>query len=121
MNYSALANKTVKLLTRYGVTTRLIHTTSGTYNVITGSYSSQATSSCNINVLIKSPPKNSNTFIDGTLITSNDKLIMIASGSTLSPELGDMVTIANTNYSIQSIAEFRPASTILYFNALIRR
>lgn len=121
MDYVALANKSKKLITKYGSTARLIQTTNATFNAILGSCASSVTTSCNINLLIKNPIKNSNSYQDGTLITKDDKLIMISNTSTLTPALGDIVNLSNIKFSIQAIKPFIPASNIIFYDALLRK
>lgn len=123
MNYSKMALRTAKMITKYGASVSMIHTSPGTFNPVTGSYTSSTTASCNINILIKNPSRIDmiNTWIDGTLIEKDDKEAIVAIGSTLTPSLGDYITLTSVNYSIVGIKPLEPGLVPLLFNVLLRK
>lgn len=123
MNYTKLSQRTAKMITKYGASVSLIHTSPGVFDPITCSYSSSTTASCNINILIKNPSRIDmiNTWIDGTLIEKDDKEAIVAIGSTLTPSLGDYITLTNVNYSIAGIKPLEPGLVTLFYNVLLRK
>jgi len=125
MNYTALANRTNKLITKFGTVGILKKFALGTFNVITGSYSSSASAVYNINLVDVTPTKTSlkgygETYIGGTLILQNDRIVLFATNATLDPELGDRLTLNNKVYGIVGISVLEPSSTILFYRGLLR-
>ena len=125
MNYTALANRTNKLITKFGTTGILKRFTNGTFNPITGSYSSSSSAVYNINLVDVTPTKTylkgyGETYIGGTLVAQTDRIVIFASNATLDPALGDRLTLNSKVYGIVGISVLEPAATVLFYRGLLR-
>ena len=125
MNYTALANRTNKLITKFGTTGVLKRFTNASFNPITGSYASSSSAVYNINLVDVTPTKTylkgyGETYIGGTLILQNDRIVLFTTNATSDPELGDRLTLNSKVYGIVGISVLEPAATILFYRGLLR-
>jgi hypothetical protein len=122
MNYTHLSNRARKLLIKYGTHITISHHNPGTFDPIHGHYVGGGTVSCQGNAIVQTPRDNAgDKFIDGTLIQTGDRQLVIATGATLTPALGDHVTLASVLYGIVATVPVKPADTVLVHKVLLRR
>ena len=125
MNYTALANRTNKLITKFGTVGVLKHFTMGTFLASQGIYTSSSSAVYNINLVDVTPTKTNlkgygETYIGGTLILQNDRIVLFTTNATSDPELGDRLTLNSKVYGIVGISVLEPSSTVLFYRGLLR-
>jgi hypothetical protein len=60
-------------------------------------------------------------FLDGSLILEGDRELIIATSSTYTPGLGDIITAASVDYSVVGLHTVEPSGIDIVHRCLIRR
>jgi len=123
MNYTKMAQRTAKMITKYGASVSIIHHHPGTFDPIHGTYTGGYTITCSGHAVIKNPYRADmgDKWIDGTLIMAHDREAIIATGATITPAIGDHITLGTANYAIQAVKPLEPALITLFYDVLLRK
>jgi hypothetical protein len=123
MDYTSLANKATNLITKFGCDLTIKRNSLGTFNASLGSYSSLSTLTCTIKGVIRAPLryKFGDRFADGTEIVAGDREVILSSSATLTPIVGDLLTIGSDDYNVVTVLPVEPGGVQLIYKALVRK
>lgn len=120
--YTKLRATANKMLKNKGQTITLIKQTSGSYSVSTGSVTVTTANYYAYGAIFDYGNKS----IDGTLIKSGDKQLLLSAYSTTTgtlltaPAVNDKVTVAGITYTITQIKTVAPGGTTVIYDCNIR-
>ena len=116
-DYSKSAATTDKMLTKFGQTVTITRRTAGTYNVSTGVATPTETTQTGTGAMLEW----ADNLINGTLIKSGDRRLLLSAVGITSPVLGDTVTADGTVYTIVApLKPFSPAGTVVMYEINLR-
>jgi hypothetical protein len=123
MDYTSIQALATRLITSYGTSITLQRASYTLFSPTQGSYTTNTTSSHTIKVVLRSPGRKwiGDRFFYDTQIESGDREIIIATQTTLTPDIGDHVLIGSERFRLISILPVTPGGTDLLYKALCRR
>jgi hypothetical protein len=121
MDYAKLGSRAGKLITKYGTRITISHHNPGTFDPIHGHYVGGGTVSCSAVAIVKAPSGTGDKFIDGTLIEQGDRELVIGTGATLSPGVGDYATLGSVTWAIVGVNSVSPAGIDVVYRVLVRK
>lgn len=114
--YANFGATTDKLLTKFGQSLIITHIANGAYDPETGMAATTTTTQNAIGAIFDYGTKD----IDGTLIKSGDKKLLLSPAGITIPTVGDSVTIGAAVSKITMIKEVSPAGTPVLYQANLR-
>jgi len=123
MDYTALNAKASELIQNYGTSLTLQRPSFSSFSPTMGSYSTETYTNYSVYGLIRAPGRmySGDRYYGGVQIESGDREIIIATQTTVTPDLGDLVRIAGVPYRIVTVLPVEPGGTTLLFKTLCRR
>lgn len=118
MNYAATATKTAALLAKSGTTMSLRVTTPGTYDPATGTETG-ATSADYATVGVLTSIKAYH--VDGTLVQTGDKIILMAASVAVRPQAGHDVVVGGVVWHVVNVEAVEPSSVPVLYKVQVRR
>lgn len=115
--YSKLAATALRLITDKGSAWVLTRVTKGAYDPSALTTSGDTTETETFQAVLS---EYSERMIDGQLIRHGDKRLMIAAG-TLTPQIGDTMANGGETWRVEHVETVKPADTVLYHEARVRR
>ena len=126
-DYTAISAKVLSGLTKAGVTMTLTRVTEGTYDPATGTYAVGSSTDYSVVGLIQARSLYQTgavgqNFFNGVLVQTDDQfLLLAASGLTITPAPGDVITIVGVSYTVMTMIPFRPGGVNLMYRILARK
>lgn len=107
------------LMAEVGTTATLSHVTAGgTFDPTTGGITGQTTSDYTVTGIIRRPRK---IFAAGEIVTDDRlRMTITASGLSITPAVGDKLTISGTQYSVQEIETTQPQGVAIAYTLVLR-
>lgn len=116
--YDDIAAVADELLTEFGQVCTLSATTTGDYDPATGGASTTTTSQAVTAAVFDYPQR----FIDGTLILTGDKRVLVSpTGLTSDPKPGDVLNAAGTDYNVVNAKGIAPAGIAVLWILQVRK
>lgn len=107
----AVANS---LLSEYGQSITLTHSTTGNYDPATGTVESTSTTATGRGAVFDYPASGLSQ-ADGTLILQGDKKLLLSAVGIAAPVLNDLAIANGITYIIKNIKSLNPAGTVVMY------
>lgn len=118
MNYAAAATNTAAVLAKSGTTMSLRVTTPGTYDPATGAETGATTADyATVGVLTNDKAQ----FVDGTLVRSGDKVILMAASVAVRPLTGHDVVVGSVVWRVIAVDAVEPSGVPVLYKVQVRR
>lgn len=105
------------MLTRFGQSLTLTHKTIGAYDPATGAAAETTSTQTGVGVVSGWGQG----FIDGSLIKSSDKQLLLSATDITAPALGDTVTVGNVVYTlVEPLNTVSPGATVVLYQCNLR-
>ena len=123
MDYTSLNNKARSLIQNYGTSLTLQRPNFSGFSATLGSYASTTYTNYSVYGLIRAPGKvySGDRYYGDVQIQSGDREIVIATQTTVTPAVGDLIRVASVPYRIVVCLAVSPATTHLLYKTLCRR
>ncbi|MFZ3286546.1 MAG: hypothetical protein WA191_06815 [Telluria sp.] len=125
--YSDLAADADAILTEFGLSVTLSHSTPGTYDPSTGTVTSTTTTQTGTGAVFDFGLHQSGaSFTAGSMIVAGDKQLLLSPLKTdgtaiIAPVPGDLATIGGTIWTIAGIKSTAPAGEAVLYECLLRK
>lgn len=115
-DYAAMATTARTLLANFGQTVTIKRTTGGSTDPVTGVVTPGTETTYSPKGVLRPFP---DALLDGTRITESDRELIL--DDTVEPEMGDLVTIEDEDWTIRRIIGTKPAGIALVWRVQVRR
>ena len=120
MDWNGLAAQTLDVIKSVGITVNLRRKTSSNFDAGSGVYSNLTAETTSSRGILKYPKPSG--FEDGKTIRQCDIIVlMAASGMTLTPQAGDMVTAGSETFQVLDVRPVSPAGIPLLYYVYCKR
>ena len=115
-DYSKSAATADKILTKFGQDITITRRTAGTYNTSTGTATVTETTQTGTGAIFDWANRN----IDGILIKTGDRRLLLSAVGLTAPVVNDTVTVGTTVFTIVQVSPFSPAGTVVMYELNLR-
>jgi hypothetical protein len=120
-DYAPMAELADELLTEFGQALTITTSVVGEYDPATGTTSSSVTSHEGYGVLLDYGLHGSGSYnTPGTLVQQGDKQLLLSPDLVTPPQMDDVVTFSQVNYTIKNIKAISPAGVPVLYDCNVR-
>jgi hypothetical protein len=115
-DYASLAVLADELLAEFGQSLTITSHSTGEYDPATGTTSSSATSHEGYGAVLEYTARD----VNGTLVLQGDKQLLLSPDLIAAPEVDDVVTVGQIDYTIKSVKTISPAGVPVLYDCNVR-